>query len=261
MDQTKIGEYIAKLRKQKGMTQEQLGEKLGISGKSVSKWERGLHLPDLNNLVPLADILGTNVNVLLNGGINSDDNFNDDKIIVNNIKAYSNKYRKKYLFMFFVFIVTAVLLIVSVFFYSNYDKNKMYYITGDNSNYYVNGYFVLNPERNILIIRNIRYNNEKIETLNEPKLININISILLDDIILGTYNEDMLDQENYNSISDILNNISIVIDDNNIDNVEINDDTSMKMIIEYIDANEVFDTQEIKFKLEKIFSSDKIVYN
>lgn len=56
MNQEKIGKFIAKLRKQKKLTQEQLAEKLGITKNAVSKWERGLGLMDLSLLKPLSHI-------------------------------------------------------------------------------------------------------------------------------------------------------------------------------------------------------------
>ena len=62
MDQVKIGKFIAKLRKDKNMTQEQLGEKLGVSFKTISKWETGRGLPELATLKPLSDILGITIN-------------------------------------------------------------------------------------------------------------------------------------------------------------------------------------------------------
>ena len=65
----KIGNFIKKLRKEKGMTQSQLAEKLNISFQSVSKWETGETLPDTNILLSLCDVLDTTVDILLNGGI------------------------------------------------------------------------------------------------------------------------------------------------------------------------------------------------
>ena len=47
MNQIKIGKFIAALRKEKGMTQEQLGEKLGVTNKTVSRWENGNYMPDV----------------------------------------------------------------------------------------------------------------------------------------------------------------------------------------------------------------------
>ncbi|MBQ8293367.1 MAG: helix-turn-helix transcriptional regulator [Bacilli bacterium] len=63
-----IGQFIKKLRKEKGMTQTQLAEKLNISFQSVSKWEIGETLPDTNILLSLCDVLNTTVDTLLNGG-------------------------------------------------------------------------------------------------------------------------------------------------------------------------------------------------
>ena len=65
MDQNKIGNFISKLRKEKGLTQNDVAEKLGVTDKAVSKWERGLACPDISLLIPLSNILGISVNELL----------------------------------------------------------------------------------------------------------------------------------------------------------------------------------------------------
>ena len=67
MDQLKIGKFIADCRKEKGLTQWQLAEKLGITDKAISKWERGIAMPDTSIMLELCDILGISVNELLNG--------------------------------------------------------------------------------------------------------------------------------------------------------------------------------------------------
>ena len=58
MDQIKIGKFISELRKEKGMTQEQLAVKLGVTQKSVSRWETGKNMPDLSLLQLLSAELG-----------------------------------------------------------------------------------------------------------------------------------------------------------------------------------------------------------
>lgn len=60
-----IGETIANLRKQKGMTQSELAEKMNVTDKAVSKWERDLSCPDINTISKLADILDVSVEELL----------------------------------------------------------------------------------------------------------------------------------------------------------------------------------------------------
>ncbi|MBO5994858.1 MAG: helix-turn-helix transcriptional regulator [Firmicutes bacterium] len=67
MDQIKIGKYIAEKRKALGMTQVELAEKLGMSNKSVSKWERGVCLPDVSVYMDLCEALGISLNEFLAG--------------------------------------------------------------------------------------------------------------------------------------------------------------------------------------------------
>ncbi len=69
MNQEKIGKFIAKQRKLKELTQEELAEKLGITKNAVSKWERGLCLMDMSLLKPLSEILGVSINEILAGEI------------------------------------------------------------------------------------------------------------------------------------------------------------------------------------------------
>ena len=61
MDAKKIGTFIATLRKENNMTQVELAQKLQVTDKAVSKWERGLGFPDINTIKPLADALGVSV--------------------------------------------------------------------------------------------------------------------------------------------------------------------------------------------------------
>lgn len=67
MNQEKIGKFIAKCRKDKNLTQEQLAEKLGVSYKSVSRWENGKNMPDYSILKELCNILDIDVNEFLSG--------------------------------------------------------------------------------------------------------------------------------------------------------------------------------------------------
>lgn len=67
MDQIKIGKFIASCRKEKNMTQRQLADILEISDKTISKWECGKGLPEVQFMLPLCNLLGINVNELLSG--------------------------------------------------------------------------------------------------------------------------------------------------------------------------------------------------
>jgi len=92
MDQIKIGKFIAELRKTKNMTQQQLGEKIGVSSKTISKWETGKGMPDLSSLKPLSDCLEISINELLSGEKIDEEKYTDklEENIINTIE-YSDK--------------------------------------------------------------------------------------------------------------------------------------------------------------------------
>ncbi len=71
MDHTKIGGLIRCLRQERGLTQRQLAERMGISDKAVSKWERGMGCPDLSLLPELSDIFHVDLDQLLAGELDS----------------------------------------------------------------------------------------------------------------------------------------------------------------------------------------------
>ena len=85
MDCIKVGNLILALRKEKGMTQKQLADKMNISDKTVSKWERGLGCPDVSLLPELSDILGVNIEKILSGNMESNES---DKGNMKNTKFY-----------------------------------------------------------------------------------------------------------------------------------------------------------------------------
>lgn len=66
MKEQTLGSTIAALRKEKGMTQQMLAEKMGVTDKAVSKWERDLSCPDVSSLPKLAEELGVSVDALMN---------------------------------------------------------------------------------------------------------------------------------------------------------------------------------------------------
>ena len=67
MDMIRIGEFLAALRKEKDLTQSQLGEQLGVSNKTVSRWETGTYMPPVEMLQKLGELYGVSINELLSG--------------------------------------------------------------------------------------------------------------------------------------------------------------------------------------------------
>lgn len=80
MSNKTLGEMISSLRKEKNMTQNDLAEKMNVTDKAVSKWERNLSYPDVNSIPKLAEILDVSVEELLNAQIKQDKSKVDDII-------------------------------------------------------------------------------------------------------------------------------------------------------------------------------------
>lgn len=85
MDQIKTGKFIAALRKEQGLTQEQLGEKLGVTNKTVSRWENGNYMPDVEMLSLLSEEFGISINELISGERLAAENFK--KVADSNLAA------------------------------------------------------------------------------------------------------------------------------------------------------------------------------
>ena len=95
MDQAKIGMFIKDLRKEKGLTQEQLAEQLNVSRRTVSRWETGSNLPDLDLLIQLADFCGVDLRELLDGERKEDIMDKELEEAVLKVAAYSSEDKRK----------------------------------------------------------------------------------------------------------------------------------------------------------------------
>ncbi len=95
MDCQKIGNLILKIRKEKQMTQKEIADKLNISDKTISKWERGLGCPDISLLIPLSEILEISLYELLGGEkISKESQEKVDKVIKDTIQASAKRRMK-----------------------------------------------------------------------------------------------------------------------------------------------------------------------
>ena len=119
MDQVKIGKFIALKRKEKNITQSKLAEMLGITDRSVSKWENGICLPDSGTMPELCKILGITINDLFSGQVVDMKNNKDiiDSHLIN-LKKMNEDANKKLLvlevFIIFISVISFVLLMLGV---------------------------------------------------------------------------------------------------------------------------------------------------
>ena len=112
MDQVKIGKFIAECRKKVNLTQMQLAEKLGITDKAVSKWERGIAMPDTSIMLELCDNLGISVNELLSGEKISMENNNqkNEQLLFDMAKELEQKNKTVWKSMLVIMIISMTAL-------------------------------------------------------------------------------------------------------------------------------------------------------
>jgi len=132
MDQEKIGNFIAENRKNKNLTQEALAEKLGVSKNAVSKWERGLNLPDASIMPELCKILSITLNELFSGEKIPDNKYKEIadnnllNVLENNvftlkdkIEYFKKKWQKEHIFELIIVMIIIVFFIIYGFIKNN----------------------------------------------------------------------------------------------------------------------------------------------
>ena len=91
MDQRKIGSFLKELRKEQGMTQEQLAEKLNVSGRTISRWETGSNMPDISLLVEIAEFFDVGIPEIINGERKSEKMNEEVKEVAEKLSDYAEK--------------------------------------------------------------------------------------------------------------------------------------------------------------------------
>ena len=241
MDNKKIGKLIKELRKEKGLTQEQLGEMIVVSFKSVSKWERGITIPDIGNINELSKILGISSDELLAGERNTEESVSE----TNKSKKVSSKIIIT-ISIIAVFIIAIILLI-------NYQNNKTYVYdlsSAEVDEYYVEGKAYLNKNKISILINKIIFYDKKI---NNKVIQNYEYYVYVDDdMIFGYgYTEGMnLFQESI-TIKNFFDNFNINIDQNTRIKKDIILKKQLCIEFKFIDINNNEIIKELKILIKK----------
>ena len=248
MNQELLGKNLAKLRKEKNLTQEALSELLNIDRTTISKWERGISSPDISMLKDLCNVLDVSINDIFDTDKNQSSN--KEKEINNIIKVidfYEKRKKKK------IFIWSALLLIITVVITtsiaiisrtSNYD---FFSISENNDNYTINGLLLYNNKRQILLIKEIGYNDVYVGTDKEIKADQLRIILKSKDMELYSYsiiNDDDL------PLSELLESITIYYDSVTHDNKYKISNKDLCIYIEIIKNNDLL-TNTIRLNLKK----------
>lgn len=168
MDSIKVGNFITKLRKSKGLTQVELAKSINVTNKAISKWETGNGLPDVGLLYPLASALGVSVTELLAGEFMEGENFNKsnaDEVTLRTL--YYNK--KKFMKTIRLIVISAILAIILVclgwYFITSFNSIRVYRIRLDSENFWMNdGFFMKSNMKNVFQLTDLKYiGEEKLE--------------------------------------------------------------------------------------------------
>lgn len=90
MDQKKIGSFLKELRKEQGITQEHLAEKLNVSGRTISRWETGSNMPDISLLVEIAEYFDVSIPEIINGERKSENMNEEVKEVAEKLSDYAD---------------------------------------------------------------------------------------------------------------------------------------------------------------------------
>jgi len=112
MDQIKIGSFIKELRKEQNFTQEEMAEKLGVARRTVSRWETGSNMPDLDILIEMADFYDVDLREILDGERKSEKMDKELKETVLKVAEYSNEEKRKGTTLVLVYFVLGIVALV-----------------------------------------------------------------------------------------------------------------------------------------------------
>ena len=128
MNQEKIGKFIAKCRKNKNMTQQELAEKLGVSDRTVGNWENGRNMPDLSLFKPLCDELDISINDLMSGEKIKKEQYQEklEENIVNLTVDNKKRFNKRLKLFSFLLVFLLIIFIIAVYIYNFYEIDVRY---------------------------------------------------------------------------------------------------------------------------------------
>lgn len=154
MDNKKIGKLIASLRNKEGMTQQELGDKIGVGFRAVSKWERGLNLPDIGNMTELSKIFGITLDELMAGELKAIEE--EPKVK----KKISPKIK-----ITISIIISIIILFAAIFIYTT---NKTYtydMVSINRDEYYLEGQVSFKNGKMTLIINSLKFLNNEFNSI------------------------------------------------------------------------------------------------
>lgn len=263
MDLQKMGKFISEMRKKHSLTQSQLGEMLGISGKAVSKWERGIGAPDISLLNELSKILEVNVSEIL-AGKKIEETLNTEvanNIALSGLGTYNKIFKKKYTKIIIILLLILLALLLSfpiTYLVTNYNKCLVYKLSSGSDKFSLEGLMVSNQKENSLIVTGITYDDQNKKTDKEIKVNYMNVQLNIDNEIIMSCDYDFSNIK----MEEALKNIFLTVNENSkITDYIYNKSKQKKLeITVYYKNSDVDETLIIPIKIDKKFSNNQLFY-
>ena len=133
MNQQKTGEFLKHLRKEKGLTQEQLAEQFYVSSRTISRWETGSNMPDVDMLIELADFYDVDIREIIDGERKSETMDNETKDTLKKVAEYAKEETKKRGEKLRTVVMGSVcLMLISNLLFGSEHKGRFYGIVAEN---------------------------------------------------------------------------------------------------------------------------------
>ena len=235
MDNIKIGKLIAELRNKANLTQQELGDKIGVGFRAVSKWECGQTLPDIGNMKELSKIFGITLDELLSGKLKEKRKLSKKSKIIIAISS-----------IILLTITTAIIL------FNTKEKTYVYDLTSvDKENYKVKGQITFSEDKISIVISELIFRNEEFSS---TSIINYEYSITSNNnkLVGYGYSPTTVFSETDFTIKEFAKNFKISTDIDTLIKSDkfINSDISLN--INFINENHEIIEQKIKIKASSV---------
>ena len=240
MNPDKMAKLLSELRKEKGLTQQQVADIAFVTRESVSKWERGINTPDAQSLLILSKLYNVTANEILYGERETKENKEEIANTTISILKHSAKKINRLTKIFIGILVLTITIFTSLYFISNYNSIKLYVISGEGDRFGItSGLILTSPEKNYIQLG---------EVLNQSD------EEIIDVFFYYEYEDIKINIANYHSDKMLL------VDLNNIPSIKAVG--SMKKVYKnlYLEIHTENYREKLKLITKQDFSNDKLLH-
>lgn len=234
MDLEKMGKFIAKLRTDKGLTQVQLGELLGVENKTISKWEKGINTPDVMMLIALSNVFNVRVEEIVDGEYKEKYRKEENREIS---IIDDDKYRKHIKIRNIIISVLVIILLINLALFTCREikeiksKMKTDTITIDLKNdpetpLNVTGCIMSDNNSTMYVIKSISYETKGEDKVGKTLIVQYEVKLLVDDKMVGTYTHNF---DSNKELDDAIDNLAFTVESGK----EFNKNSKVKIQVKY----------------------------